>query len=114
MRYLRYALLALIGVTIIVAAVANRNPVTVRLLPEEIDAGGVGAISLPVFAVILASVITGLVLGFVLEWIREAKHRRKIDEKRREVGALRQEVSRLSDQVRKVERSSAKTPALRS
>ncbi|CAM5378776.1 hypothetical protein FALB51S_01858 [Frigidibacter albus] len=85
-RALRLALLGLLALVLLTVALANRAPVTLRLLPE--DAGrflGLDwAIQLPLFLVIFAGILAGLAIGFVWEWAREAKHRSAASQHRRE------------------------------
>ena len=77
MRYIRYAILASIGVVLLVVAMANRDMVMVQALPTELAqiAGLNFSYQVPLFVVIFAGILGGLVLGFVWEWIREAKER---------------------------------------
>ncbi|HEY0213059.1 MAG TPA: LapA family protein [Paenirhodobacter sp.] len=97
LRLLRYLVLALIGLVLIVVAVANRDPVTLHVLP--LDAGSfLGyslSINLPLFLVILGSMLVGLLLGFVWEWARERRIRAGAVKARREVAWLEGEVDRL-------------------
>ncbi|NNL18550.1 MAG: LapA family protein [Boseongicola sp.] len=78
MRYLRYAILAALAIVMVTVAIANRGPITLRLLPEELTGlfGFSWEITMPVFVVLLIAVMFGVVLGFVWEWIREHKYRR--------------------------------------
>jgi|AutmiccBRH37_all_1029493.scaffolds.fasta_scaffold02150_10 putative membrane protein len=96
-RLLRLALLGLLALVLLTVALANRGPVTLRLLPE--DAGrflGLDwAIQLPLFLVIFAGILAGLAIGFVWEWAREAKHRSAASQHRREAAQLKSEVNRL-------------------
>jgi uncharacterized integral membrane protein len=97
MRYLRYLFLVLLAISLLVVALANRDPVTVNLLPDEIAAfaGFDPSISLPLFLVIFAGIVAGVVIGFVWEWFREHKHRAEAATQRREREKLEREVSRL-------------------
>jgi lipopolysaccharide assembly protein A len=52
-------------------------------------------VSLPLFLVIFAGIIAGVVIGFVWEWFREHKHRAEAVTHRREREKLEREVSRL-------------------
>lgn len=77
MRYIRYAFLASIAIVLIVVALANREMVTLQILPGDI-AGYVGqnfSYQLPQFVIIFLAIIVGLLIGFVWEWMREHKHR---------------------------------------
>ena len=89
--------LALLAIALLIVALANRNVVTLTLLPEEIAsfAGYNAAVSLPLFLVIFAGIVAGVVIGFVWEWFREHKHRAEAVTNRREREKLEREVSRL-------------------
>lgn len=97
MRYIRYAFLAALAIVLISVSLANRDIVTLRLLPEPLTAltGGNWAISLPLFVVVLGGIAAGLVIGFVWEWLREYKHRREASRKGSEVARLEREITRL-------------------
>ncbi len=102
MRYIRYAILAAIGVCLITVALANRDAVTLNLLPQGLaDLLGYPAaantLTLPMFLVILGSIVAGVAIGFVWEWLREHKHRAEARHERRERERLEAEVDRLTD-----------------
>ncbi len=98
-RYLRLILLALLGVALLVVALANRAPVPVRLLPEDMAAltGLTWAMELPLFLVIFGGIIAGVLIGFVWEWFREHGHRATASQKSREVSRLERELAVLKD-----------------
>ena len=52
---------------------------------------------MPLFLVILASAVVGLVIGFVWEWLREHKHRKVARVGRKQVASLSREVSQLRE-----------------
>jgi phosphotransferase system glucose/maltose/N-acetylglucosamine-specific IIC component len=97
MRYIRYAILASIAVALVVIAMANRGPVDVKVLPEELAqiAGLNFEYTVPLFVVIFAGILAGLVIGFIWEWIREAGERAVAARQRREMERLKAEVKRL-------------------
>lgn len=97
MRFIRYAFLIVIGLALIVLALANRSIVTLNLLPTELSAalGVSGSIDLPLFLVILLGVLIGLLIGFMWEWLIEMKNRRVIKKTTREKRGLEREVERL-------------------
>lgn len=97
MRYIRYAFLGALAVVLISVAMANRLPVELRLLPDDLATplGLAWSVELPLFLVIFAAIIAGLLLGFVWEWLREHKHRAEVSRKKGEVQQLQREVSRL-------------------
>jgi putative membrane protein len=98
-RYLRLTLLALLGLSLLTVALANRAPVAVRLLPEDLAAltGLTWAMELPLFLVIFAGIIAGVLIGFVWEWFREHGHRATASRKSREVAKLERELAVLKD-----------------
>ena len=81
MRYIRYASIAIFGLALVLIALANRNMVTLRVLPDEL--AGFAALNptyeLPLFVVIFGGIALGLIVGFIWEWIREAGERLKRD-----------------------------------
>jgi lipopolysaccharide assembly protein A len=101
MRALRVLFWSVVALALIVVGVANRGPVTLRAMPEGL-AGLVGLspdIDLPLFVVIFLGVAAGLLIGFVWEWLREARLRSDARAKGREVEALQREVGRLKSQA---------------
>lgn len=97
MRYVRYLCIAIFAVALISVALANRNMVSLQVLPTEVS--GLFAlnpqIELPLFIVILASIMAGLLVGFVWEWIREYGERAEAAKQAREMRRLEREVARL-------------------
>ena len=97
MRYIRYASIAIFAVALILIALANRGMVTVRMLPEEI--ASLAALNpsydVPLFIVIFGGIVAGLIVGFIWEWIREAKERMAAARQAREMQQMRAEIRRL-------------------
>ena len=98
-RFVRYVLLALLGVALLTVALANRAPVTLRLLPDDLAAllGIAVQLQVPLFLVIFGGIMVGLLIGFLWEWLREAKHRSAAKGKTREVSKLERELAVLRD-----------------
>ena len=96
-RLFRYILLIAMAVVLLTIALANRVPVTVRLLPQDLAAffGGTWALEMPLFLALLGGVVAGLLVGFVWEWIRESKYRGTASSKSREVARLERELATL-------------------
>ena len=97
MRYIRYASIAIFAVALILIALANRGMVEVKVLPKEL--AGFAALNpsyeVPLFIVIFGGILAGLVIGFIWEWIREAKERAAAARQARELQSLRTELRRL-------------------
>ncbi len=97
LRYIKLALATVIMIGIVLVAVANREFVTLKLLPDPIaDVLGMPySVTLPLFIVLLAAVLIGLLLGYLIEWLRERKHRKEVNIKSRELSKLESEVQRM-------------------
>lgn len=109
MRYIRYLCIAIFAVALISVALANRAIVSLKVLPDEV-AGWFAVnptVNLPLFLVILGSIVAGLLVGFVWEWIREYGERAEKARLARETRRLEREVARL-----KGERHSGKDDVL--
>lgn len=99
LRYLKFLFLLALGLVLLVVAFANRAPVTLRLLPDDMAAlsGFNRVVELPLFLVIFGGILAGLAIGLVWEWFRESKHRTAATQHRRQAASLEREVSRLKD-----------------
>lgn len=97
MLIIRWIFLISVGIVLIVLAVANRDPVTLRLLPDELAhlAPVPPPVTVPLFLTIFAGIIIGLLIGFFWEWMRERKHRLTASARRREIAKLENEVDGL-------------------
>lgn len=95
MRRFKIVVFALILVTIVLLSLANRELVTVELLPEPLDRVLSASVEVPLFLVILVSVLVGMILGYTFEWLREARYRRAAAQRGREASALAEELHRI-------------------
>ena len=97
MRYVRYLCIAIFAIALISVALANRQMVSLQILPAEVSGYFAlnPAVSLPLFIVILGSIIAGLLVGFIWEWIREYGQRAEAARQAREMRRLEREVARL-------------------
>ena len=98
MRVIRYLVLAIIAICLITVAIANRGPLTVRLLPEELEGllGLSWQVTFPAFVILLVAVLVGVLLGFVWEWVREHRFRAEAASERKERVRLEQEVKKVA------------------
>lgn len=88
--------LVLVPVALIVVlfSVANRAPVRVSLDPISRDAPAF-AFDLPLFAVVLAAIALGILIGGFASWLAQGKHRKAARLNRREADKLRNEARSL-------------------
>lgn len=97
MRFIKYLFLAIVALALVLLALANREPVTLTVLPHNL-AEWVNwnfIITLPLFLVILGGIVAGLLIGFVWEWFREHRQRAEAKAQRRERDRLAREVQKL-------------------
>ena len=108
MRFIRLLFVIALAVILIGIALANRGVVTVRAFPAGFEQylGFDWQLNLPLFLVIFLSIVFGIVVGFIWEWLREshirsAASRRKsqVDRLEREVGDLRDRHNAPNDEV---------------
>ncbi|GAA6182174.1 MULTISPECIES: LapA family protein [unclassified Shimia] len=97
MRYVRYAFLGSLAVVLVAVALANRDTVTLTLLPGAVsDLLGLNhTAQLPLFAVIFGAIVVGLMIGFVWEWMREHRMRSQKSKTEKELHQTKREVRRL-------------------
>lgn len=65
-----------LGVALIVLAVANRAPVSLALNPFD-PADRALSISAPLFVFLILSLMLGVLLGAIVAWFTQGKHRKK-------------------------------------
>ncbi|MCY4180670.1 MAG: LapA family protein [Litoreibacter sp.] len=101
MRYIKYLFLLAIAFCLLILALANRSSVQIKLLPEELAAylGQPFSYELPLFVIIFAGIVVGLLIGFVWEWLREHKHRADARSQKREKEKLLREVKGIKAQT---------------
>lgn len=97
MRFLTLLILALIAIAMVIVGFANRDLVTLSLLPDDLGhfAGFNYSVSVPLYVAIFAGLIVGLLLGFVWEWLRESKHRGAVMRERRQRAQVESENKKL-------------------
>jgi uncharacterized integral membrane protein len=83
-----------LAVVIIAFAVANRQSVTVSLDPFNPDVPA-ASMTKPLFVVILAVLILGVIVGGIAAWLRQTKWRRAARRLDREVANLHAELDAL-------------------
>ncbi len=98
MRFVKYLFLAVLGLVLFVVALANRDIVTLRLVPDDFASilGFSGQATLPLFVVIFAALVGGILIGLVWEWIREYGYRAHGARKEREAAELKRDLNRIS------------------
>ncbi|TFL18734.1 lipopolysaccharide assembly protein LapA domain-containing protein [Jannaschia formosa] len=96
MSFIRYVFLGLLGLILVTLMLANRQIVSLKLIPDELGVTPVvaGGISMPLFLVIFLAIALGLLIGFTWEWLREHKHRAEARSQRAQKERLEKELAK--------------------
>ena len=92
--FLKWVVLTPIAVVIIAFAIVNRQSVPVALDPFGLSAPG-QLIETPLFVVMFACAMLGVVAGGVATWFTQGRHRRALRDARADVEHLRAEADRM-------------------
>ena len=99
MRTIRLAIVVFLLVCVMVLMSANMAPVDLHLVPQKLQLGLPYMKGVPLALIIVATLLVGIVIGILMEFAREAKDRRSLAEKRREIGELRERNERLAKRL---------------
>jgi uncharacterized integral membrane protein len=108
-RFAFYLLFIPVAVVVLLFALANREIVTLSLDPFNRSQPAM-SITAPLFLVLFAVSMVGVLVGGVATWFNQRKHRRAARQARAEVERYRGEVERLRSQLAGAQRESQ--PAL--
>ena len=92
--FLKGLVLLPIAIVLVLLAVANRGPVTLSFDPFSKGAPEL-SVTLPLFALLLAAVVVGVLLGGIGSWLAGGKHRQARRMSHREINRLNAEADRL-------------------
>jgi uncharacterized integral membrane protein len=92
--FFKALILVPVALAIVLFSVANRGAVRVSFDPISRDAP-VFAFDVPLFAVVLAAIAAGVLIGGLASWIAQGKHRKAARRSRREADSLRGETQML-------------------
>ncbi|WP_185984014.1 lipopolysaccharide assembly protein LapA domain-containing protein [Aureimonas mangrovi] len=98
-RLLSIIVLVPLAILIVIFCVVNREPVSVSM-----DALGTSpqlAFQAPLFVLILASLILGVLLGGIATFVTQARYRARAARRARELETLRQEVDASNERLRR-------------
>lgn len=97
LRLIKLVFLALVLLALVFLFFANDEPVTLNFMPDAL-ANALSLpneLTLPLFLVVCGALLIGIVVGFVLEWLREHRFRAEAKTQRREANRLGQEVAAM-------------------
>jgi uncharacterized integral membrane protein len=95
-RFISALILVPLAIVLVVFAVANRQSVLVSFDPfNPAHPDPALSLTLPLFALILAMVIAGVIIGGIAAWLRQAKWRSRVRALERECRLLQRELDEL-------------------
>ena len=99
LRLFNYMLTGAVAIALIMFALANREIVTISLLPDEFSFIGLNfSFHLPIFVVFFGGATFGIMIGFVMEWMREYKLRSESSRKTRKLKGMQTQLQQLKDE----------------
>ncbi len=99
MQTLKLVIAVVIGLALMIVVAANMEPVELRLLPEAFGIELGSLTDVPLALVIVATFLLGFLVGELVEFARERKHRALLAQQRRELALVRDENIRLAQQA---------------
>lgn len=106
-KILSFIILVPLAIILIVFSVANRQAVTVSLDP--IGTMPQLAFQAPLFILLMATIILGVILGGCGTWFTQAHYRRKSWKRKHEVERLRREAEESKTKLRQLQDEREKT-----
>jgi uncharacterized integral membrane protein len=94
-RFIRLVVLAVVAIVLLLFAFANRQAVTVSFDPFSSADNAAYAMTAPLFAVVIASAMLGVIAGAAATWMSQGRHRRAARRRRAEAEKWRAEAEVL-------------------
>jgi uncharacterized integral membrane protein len=90
-----------LAILLIVLAVANRHPVSLALNPFN-PADQAFAVSAPLFVLLILAVMLGVLLGAIVTWFSQGKHRKKARSQSRAAQQWQAEADRQKNRAEQI------------
>ncbi len=97
MRAIRLIFFVVLAIVLILVATANRDPITVGLMPQGIAefTGRDWTLTMPGFLALFLAMVFGVLVGLIWEWLREAHLRAESKSRAQDLARLQREVGDL-------------------
>lgn len=100
-RFIKLLILVPVAVALVVLSVANRHSVTLALNPFRPD-DQVLSISLPLFVLVFAALIVGVLIGSLVTWIAQGRYRKRARDEAHEARKWREEADKQRTRVEEI------------
>lgn len=87
-----------IGIIVVALAVANRQIITVSIPPQVGDAP-LYSFSLPLFALLFATLFVGMLLGSFATWLTQARHRKQARQQKQQADKMTSEANKQAERA---------------
>ncbi|MGI9363545.1 MAG: lipopolysaccharide assembly protein LapA domain-containing protein [Rhizobiaceae bacterium] len=87
-----------IGIIVVALAVANRQMITVSIPPQVGDAP-LYSFSLPLFALLFATLFVGMLLGSFATWLTQARHRKQARQQKQQADKMTSEANKQAERA---------------
>ncbi len=94
-RFFRLVFVAIVIVILLAFAFANRQWVTLSFDPFSAADNAAFSLEVPLFVVVIAAAMLGVVAGAAATWVSQGRHRRAARQSRVEADRLRAETQQL-------------------
>lgn len=101
MRFIKLIILVPVAVALVVLSVANRHVVTLALNPFRPD-DQVLSVSVPLFILVFATLIIGVLLGSFVTWFTQARYRKQARSEAQEARKWREEAGKQRTRVEEI------------
>ena len=101
LRFVKLIILVPIAIALIVLSVANRHFVTLALNPFRPE-DQVLSLSLPLFVLVFAALIAGVVIGSVVTWFAQGRYRTQARDEAHEARKWREEAGKQRTRVEEI------------
>ncbi|MBX9456778.1 MAG: LapA family protein [Rhizobium sp.] len=101
MRFIKLIVLVPVAVALVVLSVANRHLVTLALNPFRPD-DQVLSFSVPLFILVFAALIIGVILGSFVTWFAQGRYRRQARSEAQEARKWREEAGKQRTRVEEI------------
>lgn len=101
LRFIKLIILVPIAIALIVLSVANRHLVTLALNPFRPE-DEILSISMPLFVLVFAALIAGIVIGSLATWFAQGRYRKQAREEAHEARKWREEAGKQRTRVEEI------------
>jgi uncharacterized integral membrane protein len=98
MRFIKLIVLVPVAVALVVLSVANRHFVTLALNPFRPE-DQVLSLSMPLFVLVFAALISGVVIGSLVTWFAQGRYRKQARDEAHEARKWREEAGKQRTRV---------------